>query len=105
LILIKPDSGIAWNSGLFGVILTFGWEARMVDLSIGQVQQRPANVIGWEALMAHLDIGTMEGRSRQTPVAIETNRHLHYVQQMLLAATLASGAILAVAGVVMLRLF
>ena len=77
----------------------------MVDLSIGQVQQRPERVIGWEALMAHLDIGPMESRPRQASLETDTHRHLHYVQQMLLAATLASGAILAVAGVVMLRLF
>jgi len=39
------------------------------------------------------------------PPAVEQGTHLHYVQQMLIAAVLASGAIVTVAGVMILRLF
>jgi len=39
------------------------------------------------------------------PLTAEQGTHLHYVQQMLLAAVLASGAIVTVAAVMMLRLF
>lgn len=39
------------------------------------------------------------------PLAVEQGAHLHYVQQMLVAAMLASGAIVTVAAVMILRLF
>jgi hypothetical protein len=39
------------------------------------------------------------------PLTAEQGTHLHYVQQMLIAAVLASGAIVTVAAVMILRLF
>ncbi len=39
------------------------------------------------------------------PLTSEQGSHLHYVQQMLIAAVLASGAIVTVAAVMILRLF
>jgi hypothetical protein len=55
--------------------------------------------------MAHLDLGTIEGAQRRPSLETETRAHLHHVQQMLVAATLASGAIVTIAAVMMLRLF
>ena len=77
----------------------------MVDLDFAHSAQRPAASLGWEALMAHLDLGGIDGAQRRQPLEIEVRAHLHHVQQMLVAATLASSAIVTVAAVMMLRLF
>lgn len=45
------------------------------------------------------------GTADLPPLAVEQGARLHYVQQMLVAAVLASGAIITVAAVMILRLF
>ena len=75
----------------------------MALLDFDDTVDRSRTPVGWEKLMAHLDLGRIEVR-RAAPGQAEIERHLHHVQQMLIAATMASGAILAVAAVMLLRL-
>jgi hypothetical protein len=63
---------------------------------------RPAP-LAFDALMAHLDPERAE-LQRRPVLEVEVNGRLRRVQQMLLAATVASGAILAAAAIVMLRM-
>ena len=77
----------------------------MVDLDFAHAVQRPAASLGWEALLAHLDLGAIDGAQRRQPPEFEARAHLQHVQQMLVAATIASSAIVTVAAVMMLRLF
>jgi hypothetical protein len=77
----------------------------MVDLDFAHSVQPPAASFGWGALMAHLDLGAIEVAQRRPPLEIEVRAHLQHVQQMLVAATIASSAIVTVAAVMMLRLF
>ena len=54
--------------------------------------------------MAHLDLGQYDEPVKLGGLQSDLDNHMHYVQQMLLAAALASMGIIAVAAVMMLRL-
>jgi hypothetical protein len=75
----------------------------MTLLDFDDAVDRSRTPPGWEKLMAHLDLGRIEMR-RAEPRQAEIDRRVHQVQQMLIAATMASGAILAVAAVMLIRL-
>ena len=74
----------------------------MALLDFGDARSVGAAPLGWKALATYFDLTDIERPQRQ-PLQAEFDRHVRHVQQMLLAATLASGAILAVAAVMMLR--
>jgi hypothetical protein len=76
-------------------------EAAMAYVDTGRPVPEPASSIAWEAAMAQLDLGRIVRQPRFKP-EIEQDRHLRHVRQMLLAAGMAAGAIVAVAGVMML---
>jgi len=75
----------------------------MAFIDTSHLDRKPTSPVAFEALMAQLDTRRIE-LSRQRPAVMgEAPAHLHFVQQMLLAATVAAGLIVAVAGVMMLK--
>ncbi len=75
----------------------------MAYIDTVRLDQKPLSPLAWEALMAHIDQARLEPL-RQKTAPVGASLHVRQVQQMLLAATMAAGAILAVAGVMLLRL-
>jgi hypothetical protein len=75
----------------------------MAYLETDPAVRRDTGTTGWEALMANLDLSRIEIR-RRPALQEELDRRVRHIQQMLLAGAMASGAIIAVAAVMLLRL-
>lgn len=74
----------------------------MAFIDTAHLDRKPTSPVAFEALMAQLDTRRLE-LALQKPPAGSAPTHVHFVQQMLLAAMVAAGLIVAVAGVMMLK--
>jgi hypothetical protein len=74
----------------------------MAYLDAANFEEKTRPEVIWEAMAAQLDLG----RNRLPQVSLDKldEGHVHYVQQMLLAAAVAGGGIIAIAGIMVLRL-
>ena len=75
----------------------------MAFLDTTRIEQHPAPGIAWEGVMAQLDRSRVELARRPAPTA-QSARHKRFVQQMMLAASMTAGAILAVCAVMLVML-
>jgi len=74
----------------------------MAFIDVSHLDRKTQSPLAWEALMAQIDMARV-APLKQRPAAAIPSARLRQMVQMLLAAGLAAGMIIAVAGVMMLK--